>query len=541
MKRIFRKILPIFVIALSLCLFGCAKTMTIGGEKIPLDQTALDLRSLEMTTAEFDKLQKSAPDCDIHWSVPVGNQRVDSDSAELSLSTFTQDELAALSYFPLLQKVEIGSDQDYDAIQTAIQQFPSCSFVWQTSVAGLNVSSGETALDLSGKTIDLTELQHALSVLPSLETLNLFDTGLDAASVSALKEGFPTLDIQSGVTIGGETFSNDAKTIDLTAHAAGEYEQLLQALPSFSKLEEVNLTGWAITDEQKATLREAAPDCFFLWEVEFPFGLRVTSDVTELDLREYTVEDPVSLIEKLKLLPKLTFLDLSDCGLTDEQNASVRDALPDTKVVWMLHLLYWDIRTDITAFSMGYRSRSPFPDGKGWYTNVGGKFSYKRLTTESIEPLKYCTDLVALDIGHAEVYDLTAISGCTKLKYLVIALMDIEDISPLKNLPNLVYIEAFYNMLDDDDLDVFLGMKNLKYLNVGGNDIYDIDVLKQLTNLERLWVNWAFLTDEEAEELKAALPNTLVHVNRYMDPGGNGWPNGNPGYEEMRALFGFKY
>lgn len=539
MKRIFKNILPILLIALSLGLLGCAKTMTIGEEKIPLDQAALDLRHLDLTIAEFDKLQKSAPDCDILWNVPIESQSVASDSTSLSLAAFTQDELALLSYFPALQKVEIASDQDFDAIQAAAQQFPSCSFVWQTNVAGVSISSGETTLDLSGKVVDLSELQHALSVLPSLQTLDLYDTGLDATSISALKEGYPALEILSGVTIGGETFSNDAKTIDLTTHDAGEYEQLLQTLPTFSNLEEVNLTGWAITDEQKKTLREAAPECFFLWEIEFPFGLRVMSDVTELDLREYDLDDPASLLEKLKLLPKLTFVDLSDCGLTDEQNASIRDALPNVKVVWMLHLLYWDIRTDVTAFSMGYRSRKPFPDGNGWYTNVGKKFSYKRLTTESIEPLKYCKDLVALDIGHAEVYDLTAISGCTKLKYLVIALLDIEDISPLKNLPNLVYIEAFFNKLNDDDLDVFLGMKNLKYLNVGGNDIYDIDVLKQLTNLEWLWVNLAFLSDEEAAELKAALPNTLVHANKYMDPGGNGWPNGNPGYIEMRKLFGF--
>lgn len=539
MKRIIIKIIPFTIIALSLCLFGCAKTMMIGNEEIPLDQTSLDLRHLDMSIAEFEKLQKSAPDCDILWSVPLESQRADCNSTELSLPELTQGDLAALTYFTALKQVTIASDQDYDAIQTAIGQFPACSFVWQTSIADLSVSSEETVLDLSGKAVGLPELEHALSVLPSLESLNLFDTGLDGASIAALKDSYPAVDIQSGVMIGTETFSNDTRSIDLTAHGADEYEQLFNALPLFSNLDDVNLTGWTLTDEQKGTLREAAPDCFFLWEVEFPFGLSVTSDISELDLREYEVEDPSSLIKQLKLLPKLTFLDLSDCGLTDEENASVRDALPDTKVVWMLHLKYWDIRTDVTAFSMGYRSRTPFPDGKGWYTNVGGKFSYRSLKANEIEQLKYCTDLVALDLGHAPIRDLTAISGCTKLKYLVIALMNISDISPLANLPNLVYIEAFYNRLDDDDMDVFLGMKYLKYLNVGGNDIYDIDVLKQLTNLDRLWVNLAFLTDEEAEELKAALPNTTVHVKRFLDPGGDGWPNDNPAFIEMRKLFGF--
>jgi hypothetical protein len=76
---------------------------------------------------------------------------------------------------------------------------------------------------------------------------------------------------------------------------------------------------------------------------------------------------------------------------------------------------------------------------------------------------------------------------------------------------------------------------------VGGNNIYEIDILKQMTWLDRLWVNLAFLSDAKVEELKAALPNTEVHAFRSMDPGGNGWPYGNPGYLEMRYLFGFDY
>ena len=540
MKRILVRIIPILVIVLSLALAGCARSMTIDGEKVPFDQASLDLRHLNMTADEFGRLRESAPDCDIVWSVPIANTRADSNAGSLSVEALSQQDVLTLGYFTALKEVSVLSTNDYAAIQSAVSAYPDCTFVWQTTVSGEAVSSTAETLDLSNRQVDVDELETAIAVLPALKSLNLYNTGLDQAEVEAFKSAHPDLAITGGVSIGTELFPENLSSLDLSGRSIA-VNDLIDALDGFTNLKEVNLTGCTFTDAEKQTLLDAFPDCFFLWEVTFPFGLTVTSDITELDLREYEVEDPDGLIQQVKLLQKLTFLNLSDCGPSNEEMARVRDALPNVKVVWMLHLKYWDIRTDVVAFSMGYRSRKPFPDGNGWYTNVGGKFSYTRLTAKEIEPLKYCTDLVALDIGHAHVHDISALSGLTKMKYLVIALMDIEDISPLANLKELVYVEAFYNMLDDDDLDVFLGMKNLKYLNVGGNDIHDIDVLKQMTQLERLWVNLVYFSDEEAEELIASMPNTEVHAFRYMDPGGNGWPNGNPGYLEMRYMFGFSF
>ena len=515
--------------------------MMIDNEQVSLTQSSLDLRHLRMSTDEFDRLKKLAPKCEVLWSVPIGDQRIDSTSTSLTLSDFSENENKLLRYFGALEQVTITSFLDYSAIQDAIQTYPNCSFVWETSVSGVSISSADDTLDLTDRQVDSVELEQALSVLPSLKTLVLFNAELQGTTAAALKEKYPSITIEDGIQIGNEKFSDSEQTLRFQDASTIDYATLKKALPLFRELKEVNLLGTKLSDEEKQALLTEFPDCFFLWEVTFPFGLTVQSDVTELDLREYKIDDPDALIQKAKLLPKLTFMDLSDCGPSNEEMARIRDALqPTVKVVWLLHLKYWDIRTDVTAFSMGYRSRKPFPDGKGWYTNVGGKFVYKRLTSKEIEPLQYCTDLVALDLGHASVHDLSAIRNCTKLKYLVIALMDIQDIAPIASLTNLEYLEVFYNLLDDDDLDVFLQMKNLKYLNIGGNDIHSIDVLRQLTWLKRLWVNLTPLTEEQSTELIAALPNTEVHAFQ-KDPGGNGWPNDNPAYSAMRVLFGFAY
>ena len=536
------KIIIIFLIVMSFSLFaaGCSNTMKIAGEEIPIDQQSFDLRHLEMTTAEHDALAERAPESDILWNVPIGALRVESDTIELTLPSLSSDEVAALAYLPMLKSVTITSDQDFNAIQQAISAYPLCEFTWETTVSGVAVSSTDQSLDLSGMLVDLNELNTALAKLPNLKTLNLYDSCVRIEDIAAIRENYPSLSVKGGINLFGNAMDFDATTADLSGTTL-DLASLTHALEQLPNLKEVALTGCALTDDEKRELVASFPDLFFLWEVELPIGISVSSDITELDLRGYKIEDTVALAEQLKLLQKLTFLDMSYCGPSNEQMAALQEALPNVKVVWMLHFVYWELRTDVKAFSMGWRSRTRFPDGKGWYTNVGQSFTYKKINDQTIQELKYCKDLIALDMGHSDVYDLTTIGTLINLEYLVIALQDVRDISPLVNLQKLKYLEAFYNELDDDDLTIFLEMKSLRYLNVGGNNIHSIEILKQLTWLDRLWVNLAFLDEDQVKELKAELPNTEVHAFPWKDPGGDGWPFDNPGYTEMRNLFGFSY
>jgi Leucine-rich repeat (LRR) protein len=540
MKRV-SIVLLLLNLMVIIMLAGCSRTIMIAGEDIPLDQATLDLRHLDMTIEIYNNLRDRAPNCEIIWNVPIGNQYVDSRSRSLELSSLNAADVSALQYLPELISVTISSSDDYLAIQEAVKTYPNCLFAWETKISGIRVTNIDETLDLTGREVRFEELDAVLSVLPALKFLILYETGLDNTDVAKLSASYPDLAIQSGVKINGVYFDFDSSTINLSNISSLDITELLTTFRQLPNLKSVDLTGCTLSDSDKHMLIESFPDCFFLWDVTFDFGLTVSSDIPELDLQGVFIKDTTAFTEQLKLLPNLTFLNMSNCNLSNEELAAIRDALPDVKVVWMLHLLYWELRTDAAAFSMGYRSRKPFPDGKGWYTNVGNSFSYKRLGSKEIEQLQYCTDLVALDIGHSHVSDLSVIGKLHTLKYLVIGLLDVTDISALSGLTNLEYLEAFYNRLDDDDMEVFLQLKSLKYLNVGGNNIYSIDVLKQLTWLDRLWVNLAFLSDDDVEALKAALPNTEVHAKRYADPGGDGWPFDNPGYTEMRALFGFKY
>ena len=69
---------------------------------------------------------------------------------------------------------------------------------------------------------------------------------------------------------------------------------------------------------------------------------------------------------------------------------------PEKKFVWMIRIKNWEIRTDIKAFSTGN-----IEEFDGGYFLGGGR----NLHDEDTAALKYCTDLIALDLGHQWSYN----------------------------------------------------------------------------------------------------------------------------------------
>lgn len=538
MKRLIPILFACLVCMLLLC--ACASRVTFGNTKIAADATEADLRGETLSCAEYDALKAQFPACSIRWSVPVGETSADSESEALTLPALSERMIDALSYLPKLTRVTLETPPDAALLARARSEYPNLAMEWSVTLGGKTFDSDTESVDLTNANVTSEALFAAFSALPALKTADLSGASVAPEDVFALQDAFPSIRISYLLELCGKSFSLDDTSLDLTNASAFDPAALMEKLGCFTALETVDVTGCALTNEEKAALVNAYPSVFFLNDVAFPFGLTVQSDVSELDLSAYHVDDPVALTDLLLLLPKLTYLDMCRCGPSDEEMAVLRDALPNAKVVWMINVKYWEMRTDVTAFSMGNRYKTPFPDGKGRYL-TDSKFSYKRISAADIAPLQYCTDLIALDMGHAiNIKDISVLRYLTKIRYLVISLMDLTDISVLENLPELEYLEIYYNYIPDEQMPVLLKLKKLRFLSCGANDFTSIDVLKQLTDLERLWVNMIPFTDEQIAELESALPNTLLCIKRNQDPGRVGWLKDNRGYLEMRELFGMK-
>lgn len=424
------------------------------------------------------------------------------------------------------------SRESFDALHAAL---PNCDILWSVPIAGARYDSNVTALSLDSATDDLADM---LAYFPSLQSLTLA-TPPDDATAAALAEQYPALQYQWDITVAGTVYPADTTELDFTGTPV-DLAVLQSELVRLPSLKQVTFGDDAFALADQIALAKAYPAVAFLWNVQLLDDLTLRSDVTDLDLRDYQVPDAAAFSDKLVLFPKLTRLDMCGTGPVDEEMAAMRERYPAIKFIWYTQIYQWKIRTDIKGFSTGQRRE--FPDGAGWYD--GSKFSYSRFRSEGFENLKYCTDLVALDVGHCvKIGNVDFLAYLPQLRILDISLCDLTDVSVLTNLPDLEFLELNYNYLTD--ITPIASLKKLKYLNLNNNNITSYDALLELPLLERLWISCSGLSDEQLDEMSAALmaklPNlTIKASNKNREYAMSLWRKDNPGYLEMQALFGLR-
>ena len=255
------------------------------------------------------------------------------------------------------------------------------------------------------------------------------------------------------------------------------------------------------------------------------YGEEFSSDVSELDLSGIPLADDGAELEAK--LPEFTALEkvvMCDCGLSDEQMDALDQKYTDIRFVWTVHFGGYSLRTDATGF-------------------IAAKEPHGELSNKDMGPLRYCTDLVALDLGHMKFTDISFVSGMKHLRFLVLADGEVDDIDPVAELPELEYLEIFRTNVQD--LTPLLKCRSLKDLNIcyipksSSQDAFE--VLMQTTWLERLFFVGNKLTREQRNELRDAYPKTAeVVLYDEMESTGLDWRY-HPRYYEMRDLLGMYY
>ena len=187
------------------------------------------------------------------------------------------------------------------------------------------------------------------------------------------------------------------------------------------------------------------------------------------------------------------------------------------KFGWTIHLVKGHyIRTDQTAFSTLHGSCDLHQS------------SY-------FELLKYCPDLLALDIGHNDLSDISFLRYLPKLRVLILACNErVRNLSVLSELHDLEYLELFScNIVDITPLK---DLEHLMDLNISYNNITKYSVLNEMTQLKRLWIPQSGVpcTGPSFKKLQADLPNTLIMNQGH--PTNYGWREGNH-YETIYTIF----
>jgi len=321
------------------------------------------------------------------------------------------------------------------------------------------------------------------------EYLDLTDKSISPEEYDEIQNLLPDCEIIWMVPMGKNHVRSDATEIsanDISVDAL----PLLVYLPNLKRVDTMGCDDYPVM----VAIKTQYPDVEIEYTVQL-VGVNVSSNDEFADISGIPVEDIDEFTEKIGYLPELKKIDMCNCGLTNDQFDVLIEAYPGVKFVWVIKFgksgySNWSCRTDILIFSALQHYDYCGPENE-----------------KDFAPLfKYCTDLVALDVGHNNIKDLSFVKNLKKLKLLIIAYGRITDLSPLEDLPDLEFLEFQRNFVED--ISPLAKIKSLKWINLTWNPTKDLTPLYELPDLKKVKaVRLSFWLDKSMiEEMKANLP-----------------------------------
>lgn len=283
-----------------------------------------------------------------------------------------------------------------------------------------------------------------------------------------------------------------------------------------------DLRGVKISRDAQLKLVSKCPQVDFYWQVEINKSF-VDNHVAHLNLDELPNRTGYAkLKDALSLFSGLEEVTMYSYRFPLWEMEALLAAFPEVEFHWTIKLDSYLIPTDATAFSTNKGRREP------------------RYTPHQLDALKYCKDLVALDVGHNNVSDLSFLKQWPGLRIFICvdSKNQVKDISPLKDMHDLEYVELF--MQNITDISALEGKTKLLDLNLCYNDITDLTPLHSCVNLQRLWISCnRHLPQEQIDALQAALPNLVIETKTKKSTEA-GWRE-HPRYFTMRESFESHY
>ena len=472
----------------------------------PRNAESLDLRGEAVSVSHYEALRACLPDCEITWDVPFQGARYPEDTQALTVSSLSDEDIPVLDYFPMLKTLSAEDCRDYPQLASAKQRRPELTILYQVTVDGRSYPQDADSITIRNITDEEIGL---LQYLPELVSIQAEDC-TDLPQLQKVREARPDCRLSYSVPIAGHPYPQDTRELELTGVSVTD---LAGQLPYLPEMEKVTLHDPSGSAEDLLALTDAFPDIAFFWDRDV-LGLTVTSEDTEVDLSGYPLESPEPVKAAMEYFPNIEKVILCDCGLDNETMAAFREEMrAHYKVVWSVEVGRLTLRTDDTWYM-------PQKFGRG----VNDAQSYN---------LRYCEDMVCIDVGHMLISQCEWAAFMPNLKYLIIADTRVSDLTPLTGLKNLIYLEMFLTRVRDySPLLTCTAMEDLNLCYTHG----DPEPVKQMTWLKRLWWAECPLTVKEFQEY---LPDTQM-VFLHHSSTGNGWRQGQ-NYYDMRDYLGVPY
>ena len=395
------------------------------------------------------------------------------DNAQSITAVVTPEDLKLLDGFESLVSADFSGSTCYPELMAWTERHPLVEVRYTVDFpGGMTAENTAAKLDLTGlNDADAEEAMDALKYLPLLKAVDLGSeqTGLSPKTACGFFSRYPDLDFSYHCKLFGKDSVLDETRLDLTQVSPKEILASLDTISALRNLKEIRLGDEERKDapswKEILALHEAAPDTKIDYRFTI-FELPFTLEDEEVDISYHPVrENWPEILTIAKCMPNLKTLLMDSCGVGNEDMATIRDALPDTEVVWRIN------------FGATYSARTNVIKILASKPSLGGV-----LYDSDLEVFKYFTKIKYLDIGHNEtITDLSFVRYMPDLEVLIIAMNPLGDLTPLADCKNLEYLELFYS--NTDDLSPLAGLKNLKHLNVGHcpfltdiSPIYDLEL-----------------------------------------------------------------
>ena len=491
----------------------------------PKNAVSMDLRGQDISIDHYEALRQKLPGCKILWDVPFQGEKLPSDTTVITVDTLTEEDVSALACFPKLETVHAENCRDYDSLLRLRKAYPNVTVSSRVTLDGTEYPADTDTVELRTASPENLEL---LPFLTELRTV-IADGGDAPQDFSELSRYCEEKGLNFRLHIGEELV--DANVQELTVEGIADADlSLLGSLPNLKKL---HMVDPAADPAALTALSAAYPDMNISWEVHIGDSVFQSTD-TEVDLSQTVVTDIAEVEKQMAYLPnaeKVIFglcgrdnpdwgnskAKVAACDIENEDMAAYRDRVRDKyKVVWTVRLgPSIALRTDKDNFMPNH-------------------FGVGRLFDDYAYNLRYCEDMVCLDVGHMTLTDISFVEFMPKLKYLILAWTEVQYIEPIRSCKNLIWLELDNSCIRD--YSPLVDCTALQDLNIG-KTFCDITPITKMTWLKNLYM--IFCDGGKAWQCTQALPDTHVVANGDATVGG-GWRR-LPNYYDMRDCLGMYY
>ena len=498
----------VLAVLIPLTLWLHSRYVFVGFHMYERDAQFLNLHDTHISVKQYEKLRRELPDCRLYWEVPFQGNYYSENTREIQISSITEEEAETLGYLPKLAVIDARECTDYEMLMKLKEMYPNCEVCYNVTIGDQIYAHDTTRIivtELTDEDVDL------LDYLPKLKQV-IASRCEDYAQLAELQARHPKCKVNYGIHIADKTY--DADTVNLETEGAdpAEIEAVLAYMPNLRSIHLVNPTGGL---DNLLEMKDKYPELDISWEIEL-LGVRVRSDATEADFSGIQLESTEQVEQAMEYLPDVEAVVMCGCGIDNEEMAAFRERRrEDYKVIWSVECGEITVRTDETTFMPVRESVYYFFD-------------------EDTYNLRYCEEMVCIDLGHMSIHNIDFVAFMPHLKYLILAHTSVLDITPISNCKELVYLELDWTGIKE--YEPLVECTALEDLNLGLT-YGDPEIIAQMTWLKNLW--WKGRGYNAQVLLQEKLPDTKLVFNSSITVGG-GWRE-LQNYYDMRDLLGMPY